>query len=59
MLLLVVVVVGSIALWEISRRAVTARMARLREAADAAQATQLETRLDGRELEEFQTLKLS
>ena len=53
---LLVVVVGSIALWEISRRSVTARMMRLREAGAAAQLAQLETRLDRRELEEFQAL---
>ena len=46
---LLVVVVGSIALWEISRRSVTTRLARLREVADAAQAAQLEVRLDRRE----------
>ena len=54
-----VVVVGSIALWEISRRSVTSRMARparLREAATSAQMAELERRLRRRELEEFQAL---
>ena len=53
---LLVVVVGSIALWEISRRTVTSRIARLRDAATTAQMTELERRLDRRELDEFQTL---
>ena len=51
-----VVVVGSIALWEISRRTVTSRLARLHDAAQASQAAELERRLDRRELDEFQSL---